>query len=115
VNEHNHTDEELTRYLLGEMTEAEQMQLEAHYFADPEKFADLCAWRDDLIDRYVNDELSASLRLRFEAAIENAWMTSERIRFAETLQESIEGRGHKTRRASHSVWQSVRAFFVRNR
>jgi anti-sigma factor RsiW len=117
VSEENRKDEDLTRYLFGEMAEEEQMELEAHYFADPQRFAELCAWRDDLIDRFVSGELSPSLRLRFEAAIDNAWAMNERIRFAETLQEAIDARRNGTQQPFHKVgvWQSVRAFFTRSR
>lgn len=117
MSEENRTNEELTRYLFGEMAEEEQTQMEAHYFSDPQKFAELCAWRDDLIDHYVSDELSPSIRQRFEAAIENAWAINERIRFAETLQEAIDARRDGTQRplAKVSVWQFFRAFFARNR
>jgi anti-sigma factor RsiW len=110
-------NEILTRYLFGEMAEEEQTQLEAHYFADPEKFAELCAWRDGLIDSYMSDELTPTLRLRFEAAIDNAWAMNERIRFAETLQEAIDGRREGRPRTSPkiSMWKSVRAFFARHR
>ena len=117
MSEENRTNEELTRYLFGEMAEEEQTQLEAHYFSDPEKIAELCAWRDDLIDHYVSDGLSPSIRQRFEAAIENAWAINERIRFAETLQEAIDARRDGTQwpLAKVSVWQSFRTFFVHNR
>ena len=115
VSEENCTDEELTRYLFGEMAEEDQTQLEARYFADPQRFAELCAWRDRLIDHYMSDELSPSLRERFESAIENAWAMNERIRFVETLQEAIEVRRHGTQPSKNSVWRSLRALFTRNR
>jgi anti-sigma factor RsiW len=109
VSEENQANEELTRYLFGEMAEEEQTQLEAHYFADPDKFAELCAWRDRLIDRYMSEELSPSLRERFEAGIENAWVMNERIRFAETLQEAIDARHGGAQRSAPTItrWQSL--------
>jgi anti-sigma factor RsiW len=114
VGEEIQTNEELTRYLLGEMTEEEQTRMEAHCFADPQKFAELCAWRDSLIDHYVSNDLSPGLRERFEAAIENAWAMNERIRFVETLQTAIDARreGKQPPRKA-GVWQSFRAFFAR--
>ena len=116
VSEENQSNEELTRYLLGEMTEEEQTRMEAHYFADPQKFVELCAWRDSLIDHYVSNELSPSLRERFEAAIENAWAMNERIRFVETLQTAIDARREGKQPPSRvSVWQTFRAFFIRHR
>jgi len=84
---------ELTRYLLGEMSEAEQTEFELYYFSDPQLLAELCAWRNNLIDEYVAGGLSEPMRLRFETAIENSWAINERIRFAETLQEAMEARG----------------------
>jgi anti-sigma factor RsiW len=104
----NSTNEELTRYLLGELSEAEQTELEVRYFADPRLFAELCAWRSNLFDEYVGGELSPPMRIRFEAAIENSWITNERIRFAETMQQAVE-----TRRAtatSHSARRSLGSF-----
>jgi anti-sigma factor RsiW len=101
-------NEELTRYLFGEMSETEQMQFELRYFDDPQRFAELCTWRNDLIDHYVAGELSPSMRERFEAGIENSWAINERIRFAETLQDAVEKRG--TTSASHSARRSFRTF-----
>jgi anti-sigma factor RsiW len=116
VSEENGTNEELTRYLFGELAEEEQTQLEAHYFSDPRKFGELCTWRDSLIDHYMSDELSPSLRQRFEAAIENAWVINERIRFAETLQEAIDARRDGAPPLSKvSMWQSFRKFVARHR
>jgi anti-sigma factor RsiW len=117
LSEDNRSNEELTRYLLGEMPEEDQTHLEAHYFADPEKFAELCTWRDGLIDRYVGGQLSPQLRLRFEAAIENAWAMNERIRFVQTLQEAIDARhnGPLQPAVKIDLRQSFRAFLARNR
>jgi hypothetical protein len=101
-------NEELTRYLFGEMSETEQMQLELRYFDDPQMFADLCAWRNNLIDGYVAGKLSPSLRERFESGIENSWAINERIRFAETLQEAVEKRGATSSRPGKQ--ELLRAF-----
>ena len=86
-------NEELTRYLLGEMSEEEQTEFEMRYFCDPQLFGELCAWRNNLIDRYVSGHLSSSMRERFEAGIDKSWAINERIRFAETLQGEIDVRG----------------------
>jgi anti-sigma factor RsiW len=113
VNPDNSTNEELTRYLLGEMSEAEQMQVEIRYFADPEMFSELCSWRNNLIDAYVAGQLSPSLRERFEAGIENSWAVNERVRFAETLQEAIEARTGTT--PPYQPPRSLRTFDFRYR
>src|ERR1043166_4460132 len=94
-------NEQLTRYLLGEMSEAEQTQIEVRYFADPQLLAELCAWRNRLIDDYVCGGLSPSMRQRFETGIEKSWAMNERIRFAETLQETIEARDARAASRRH--------------
>src|ERR1051326_4573898 len=66
LNPDSSANEQLTRYLLGEMSEAEQTQIEVRYFADPQLLAELCAWRNRLIDDYVCGGLSPSMRQRFE-------------------------------------------------
>ena len=108
--------EELTRYLFGEMSETEQMQLELRYFDDPQRFGELCAWRNHLIDRYVAGELSPSMRERFEVGIENSWAINERIRFAETLQERMDARSASSELRRHSIASgSLRAFAANHR
>jgi hypothetical protein len=99
-----------------EMSEAEQMQLEARYFADPQMFAELCSWRNHLIDSYVAGEVSTSLRERFEAGIEKSWAMNERIRFAETLQEAVDARGAGAVSRRHiTATGSLRAFAANHR
>ena len=107
------TSEQLTRYLLGEMSEAEQTDLEMRYFADPQLLAELCAWRNYLIDGYVSNRLSPSMQDRFESGIEKSWAMNERIRFAETLQNAIDGRGQTS--PFQTPRQSVREFLVGHR
>ena len=113
VSPDNSANEQLTRYLLGEMSEEEQMQLEIRYFADPELFAELCSWRNNLIDGYVAGQLSPSLRGRFEAGIEKSWAMNERIRFAETLQEAGKKRGATS--TSLGARRTIHMFVVRYR
>jgi hypothetical protein len=105
-------NEELTRYLLGEMSAEEQMQIELSYFADPQLFAELCAWRNQLIDSYVSGALSSSMRERFEAGIEKSWAMNERIRFAEALQETIKSRAVTEAAAQNQsgAWGRFRGF-----
>src|SRR5690242_5285877 len=75
------------------MSEEEQSEFEMRYFGDAQLFGQLCAWRNNLIDRYVSNELSPLMRQRFEAGIDKSWVVNERIRFAETLQGEIDVRG----------------------
>ncbi|HKG45764.1 MAG TPA: hypothetical protein VKB02_03495 [Pyrinomonadaceae bacterium] len=60
------TDEEITAYLLEELTEEEAERFEEHCFAKEEWPADLDAAEQELIDAYLRNELSNDRRRRFE-------------------------------------------------
>lgn len=57
----------LFRYLLGQLPEPEQEQLEQQYFADTDCFAQVSSAEDDLIDLYVMGKLAPRDRARFES------------------------------------------------
>ncbi len=54
------------RYLLGELSEQEQAQLEESYFTDDALFERFLAVKDDLIDAYARGDLAGEKRERFE-------------------------------------------------
>ncbi len=54
------------RYLLGELSEQEQTELEEAYFADDSLFERFLAVKDDLIDAYARGDLTGPSRERFE-------------------------------------------------
>lgn len=65
--ERNHEHEiACERYLLGEMSEWEQAQLEEAYFADDALFERFLAVKDDLVDAYARGALDGQKRLGFE-------------------------------------------------
>ena len=65
--EHGSFDEAVVmRYLLGDLPEAAQIQVEDRAFSDPEYLRVVEAVEADLIDAYVRDELPAAERRRFE-------------------------------------------------
>jgi len=109
VNQDNSTNEELTRYLLGEMPEEEQTDFEMRYFSDGQLFGELCARRNNLIDSYVSGRLAPPMRERFEAGIDKSWAINERIRFAETLQGTIDTRSVGLTSASQTRYGQTRA------
>lgn len=59
-------DDELRRYLLGELSDEECATLEQDYFARQDALDRMSAAENDLIDEYVADELAARERERFE-------------------------------------------------
>ena len=54
------------RYLLGELSEQEQAQLEEAYFANDTRFENFLAVKQDLIDAYARGDLSGVKREQFE-------------------------------------------------
>jgi hypothetical protein len=65
--EHNlDYDNACERYLLGELSEQEQAQLEEAYFANDALFERFLAVKDDMIDAYAREDLTREKRARFE-------------------------------------------------
>ena len=56
----------MLRYLLGDLPEEEQFALEQEYFAEQEKFEQVWALENELIDNYVRGNLSNQERALFE-------------------------------------------------
>jgi hypothetical protein len=75
----------MTRYLLGELSESEQAELEEKYFTDPQAFDRLLRAESELVDDYVRGQLSAQARERFEGHYLNHPRRRARVKFAEAL------------------------------
>jgi len=56
----------LTRYLLGELSQAERDRFEENFFSDSDLFIELLDAKDQLISDYLNGRLSPGDRGRFE-------------------------------------------------
>lgn len=78
-------DKALIRYLLGDASDEEKIRLEEEFFGDDTFFEQLLAVEDDLIDAYVQGELSASDRERFERSFLTTPRRRERVEFARAL------------------------------
>ncbi len=77
------------RYILGELTENEQTQVEEKYFADEEFLQEVRAARDDLVDAYVRGKLSEADRLRFEKRMNEVPSLRAKVEFAEVLARGL--------------------------
>jgi hypothetical protein len=75
----------LIRYLLGEMSEGEQMALEEKYFGDASLFEQLQDAEDELIHRYVNNELPAPQRRLFEQHLLARPWKRDKVKLAQAL------------------------------
>jgi len=79
----------IRRYLLGELPEEEQTQLEEQYFADDNLYLELQTIERDLIDSYVRGKLSSADLKRFESHFLLSPQRHQRVEFARAFTESI--------------------------
>jgi hypothetical protein len=98
-------DQITTRYLLGELSEAEQMALEREYFSSGEAFDRVLAAENNLVDSYVRDRLAPDARQRFEQIYLAHPKRRERVRFAEALAAKVDQ--SEVRAAQASVAEST--------
>ncbi len=99
----------LARYLLGDLTEDEQVQVEDRAFADDHYLATLETVESDLIDAYVRGELNPTERMKFQSRFLPAPSRRRKVEFAYAL-ATIVAEPHTTRPADaprHSAWQSM--------
>src|SRR5215475_15931428 len=83
-------DERMTRYLLGNLPETEQMAVEQEYFADPEKFEEVWAAESDLVDHYVRGRLPRGERELFERNYLQSPKHRDRVTLARKLLEAAD-------------------------
>lgn len=75
----------IARYLLGELTEEQQVEIEDRAFQDNEYLASITAVENDLIDEYVRDEMPDTIRRQFEQRFLASADRRRRIEFAKAL------------------------------
>src|SRR5213594_1873976 len=75
----------LVKYLLGDLSETEQVQVEDRAFADADYLGPLEAAEADLIDTYVRGGLSQSERRAFEPRFLTAPSRWSKVEFARAL------------------------------
>jgi hypothetical protein len=80
----------IRRYLLGELTEAEQTAFEWELLADHDKFEQVCEIENELIDSYMQGEMKGADLERFEGHYFSSSLHRERAAIAETLLVNID-------------------------
>ena len=83
-------DERTIRYLLGDLPETEQTAVEQEYFVDQEKFEEVWATENDLVDRYVRGRLSRRERELFERNYLQSPKHRERVAISRKLLEAAD-------------------------
>jgi anti-sigma factor RsiW len=72
----------IQRYLLGELAEADQTALEQEILIDRDKYDQVCAVENELIDSYLRGEMSRADRERFEGHYLASPLHCERVAIA---------------------------------
>ena len=75
----------IARYLLGDLPEEQEIEIEDRAFADKTYLANITAVENDLIDEYVRNELSDGARQRFEKRFLASAERRKRVEFARAL------------------------------
>ena len=97
----------IVQYLLGELPENEQIQIEDRAFQDPAVTEEILAVEQDLIDEYVREGLTSDQRRRFESHFLGSAERRNKVKFARTLDivlsDSIKDKSASIREAAPNV------------
>jgi hypothetical protein len=89
MDERLNIEQQMIRYLLGELSIKDKLEMEMEYFTDPEIFDLLLAVEQDLVEGYVNGKLSPSGRVRFERNYLTTPVRREQVRFFQNLASTL--------------------------
>lgn len=81
-------DRLITRYLLRDLSDEEQIRLEEEYFGDEDFFEQMLVAEDELLDDYVRGGLSSRERELFEQHFMLSEKVRRRLEFARLLRQS---------------------------
>jgi anti-sigma factor RsiW len=106
----------IARYLLGELPEEQQVEIEDRAFSDQEFMASITSVENDLIDEYVRGEMSDTDRRRFESRFLPSESRRKRVEFARALAQllpetRVTERETRTVSATRSSWRDALAAF----
>ena len=79
----------IVRYLLGELPEEQQVEIEDRAFSDKDYLTSITAVENDLIDEYVRGELNSDERQRFESRFLASAERRKRVDFAKALRTVV--------------------------
>lgn len=104
----------IARYLLGELPEEQQVEIEDRAFQDNDYLATITAVENDLIDEYVRHELSETDRRKFENRFLASAERRKRVEFARAL-ANVASEATVAERPSTAVsWRDSLDAFVRS-
>lgn len=83
------TDDLITRFLLGELSDEERTEVEARFLADNEFFEAVLSAEDALIDQYLLGQLSDERRRRAERLLQSSPRQRDEVLFTRELIDSV--------------------------
>lgn len=101
--------QQLRRYLLGQLADSARDDVEQDILVNEELFAELLIVEDELTDEYVDGRLSQADRTNFESHFLATPERQQNLRFARALNRYVanhSGRRESTRRPVRGVWNS---------
>jgi len=107
----------ITQYLLGELPEEQQVEIEDRAFSDQDFLASITSVENDLIDEYVRNEMPAADRRRFESRFLASESRRKRVEFAKALAQMlpeirVTERGTRKVSATRVSWRDALAAFI---
>src|SRR4030095_11859850 len=102
-------EELAVRYLLGDLTDDEQVEVEDRAFADHQYMERMLAVEDDLIDNYLRGSLSERERSQFEKRFLASDHRRQKIEFARALAE-VSSKSAEPADQEATFWESLIGF-----
>lgn len=81
--------EAIKNYLLGQVSEQEESEVEMRLLADPEFYDELSIVEDELIDQYLGGALSDTDRKSFQSHFVSSPERHQKVRFARALKKHV--------------------------
>jgi hypothetical protein len=103
------TDQEIIDYLLGDISEPEQLRIEESLFTGDDLFERLSAIENRLIDLYILDKLSSSERLAFEEKYLNSGRRREAVASSKQFIDLLSS--YKSRHQATGSWTWLTSLF----
>ena len=99
----------ICKYLLGELSERQQAELEARYFADDQLFEQLLMVEDELIEKYARGEVSGSERDLLERYFLRSQERRKRVMFVQALMKYLASLTEDVSRQRASWWGELKS------
>jgi anti-sigma factor RsiW len=102
-------EKQMAQYLLGQLPEQEEAELERRYLADDTQFEELLAVEDDLRDAYARGELAGPDREAFEQRLLTLPQQRQKQEFARTFRQYLLQAGNPARPQTDraSKWEQL--------